>query len=287
MITWKQSEVTTSAYCFRITRTDGVVLGFTSHDKDLIIAGVTYEAATGFTPTAASTSREMSVDNMDVDGIIDSETVTKEDIAAGKYAKAKIMIFECNWANLTDPIFIIRTGTLGEIKTAGHLFTAEIRGLLQAFQQEQGMTYQKNCRQILGDAKCSKDLASFRVAGTITAVNTDGTYHTSLTNPNGYFDYGLLHFTGGNNSGIKYEIKQSLATNGKIVPFLPAIFPVHVGDAFTATAGCDGNLSTCINKFSNVINFRGEPFVPGTDYATNYPSQESSNTVSEGQSAHL
>ena len=38
-----------------------------------------------------------------------------------------------------------------------------------------------------------------------------------------------------------------------------------VGDTFNAIAGCDKTISTCIAKFNNAVNFRGEPYVPGMD----------------------
>jgi hypothetical protein len=31
------------------------------------------------------------------------------------------------------------------------------------------------------------------------------------------------------------------------------------------TKGCDKTLPTCFAKFNNVVNFRGEPLVPGLD----------------------
>ena len=36
-------------------------------------------------------------------------------------------------------------------------------------------------------------------------------------------------------------------------------------------AGCDKRLATCIDRFANVLNFRGEPYVPGQDALTHYP----------------
>ena len=247
-------EVTCEAWCFRLTLTDGTVMGFTSHDDDLVIDGVTYEAATGFTPTAVESSRDMSVDNMDVDGVIDSDRIIKADIINGRYRNAKIMIFICDWSDLTKAIHIVRTGTLGEIKIGRQSFQAEIRGLLQAFQQESGDVYQKNCRATLGDAKCGVALAGYQFAGAVTAVNSDGTIKTNLDKADGYFDYGIIEFTSGENDGCRYEIKQYLLADGKIMPFLPIPYIVSVGDTFTATAGCDGNRSTCKTKFSNLAN---------------------------------
>jgi uncharacterized phage protein (TIGR02218 family) len=42
-------------------------------------------------------------------------------------------------------------------------------------------------------------------------------------------------------------------------------YTIETGDRFTIVAGCDKSSKTCIEKFNNIINFRGEPDVPGTD----------------------
>ena len=47
--------------------------------------------------------------------------------------------------------------------------------------------------------------------------------------------------------------------------------PMHTplaGDTFTATAGCDKQISTCAAKFSNTANFRGFPHMPGNDFVS-------------------
>jgi uncharacterized phage protein (TIGR02218 family) len=53
-------------------------------------------------------------------------------------------------------------------------------------------------------------------------------------------------------------------------------YPVAVGDQFTISAGCDRSMGTCIGRFNNIVNFRGEPYVPGTD--TIYKSQVTTTT---------
>jgi uncharacterized phage protein (TIGR02218 family) len=260
-------------------------MGFTSHDKDLLIDGVNYESRGGFNPTAVETSRDMSVDNMDIDGVIDSDRITKQDIVSGRYDNATLLVFMCNWKNLSDEPYIIRRGTIGQVKTGKTAFTAEVRGLLQAYQQQTGEIYQKTCRATLGDSKCQKDRTSFTFTGEVTEVNVNGSFNTTLTNADKFFDYGLITFTSGDNDGRPYDVKQFTYEDGCVTTFLPTTFAVAVGDEFTAIAGCDGNRSTCKIKFNNIINFRGEPDVPGSDYSTSYPYQGSSNTVSEGQSA--
>ena len=42
-------------------------------------------------------------------------------------------------------------------------------------------------------------------------------------------------------------------------------FEVEVGDTALVEAGCDRTLETCRTKFANVVNFQGEPHIPGVD----------------------
>ena len=48
--------------------------------------------------------------------------------------------------------------------------------------------------------------------------------------------------------------------------------PIAVGDTFTVTAGCDKALSTCRDRFANVVNFGGFPRMPGNEFALSYPN---------------
>ncbi|MDF2631437.1 MAG: hypothetical protein K0Q85_33 [Caproiciproducens sp.] len=285
MYEWLTGTLTSIAWCFKLTLTDHTVMGFTSHDQDLLVAGIAYEAATGFSPSAVETSKDMSTDNIDVEGCLTSDRITEKDIEIGRYDNAEIEIFICNWRNLSDPVFILRSGILGEATTGKMTFQAEVNGLLSYLQQENGDVFQKACRATLGDGKCSKDLTAYTFIGTVTAVNADGSFNTNLAQTDKYFDYGLITFTSGENTGRGCEIKEHLQASGELTPFLPLAFPVAAGDTFTIIAGCDGNFSTCKAKFNNYINFRGEPHVPGSDYAATYPATAgASNTVSEGGS---
>lgn len=280
-IPWLLTEVTTAAWCWQLTRTDGTVYGFTSHDKDLVINGVTYAASTGFSPTAVETSDDLAVDNLEVDGVLTSDKITTDDISTGKYDFAKVTVFLCNWADPTDVIFVVRKGTLGQVKNGKYGFNAEIRGLMQSFQQKTGVVYQKHCRAALGDSKCQYPISQLIVSGKITMVNTDGTITTDRAAAEGYFDYGTITFTSGNNAGLSYETKHFV--NGIFTPFLPWEHTVAINDTFTVQPGCNGNLSTCKVVFNNVNHFRGEPYIPGNDFQASYPT--SSNT-SSGQTTY-
>lgn len=288
-ISWLQEETTTAAWCWKLTLKNGTVLGFTSHDRNLTVGGVTYSSASGFTPTAVETTNNMSVDNLDVEGFLSSDAIKADDLEAGVYDGAKVEIIICDWINPDNYPYTLRSGFLGEVEHTDTGFKAEVRGLLDVFQQNTAQKYQKTCRAILGDSKCKFPLESQgTTSGTITGINTDGSFTTTNSTedwPDGFFDYGVVTFTSGSNTGKSYEVKKFLQSNKTMSLFMPTYYEMAIGDTFKLTIGCDGNFSTCKDKFRNAVNFRGEPHVPGTDYVASYALKGSSNTVANTANA--
>ena len=76
-------DSTTLCYCWRIERADGLILGFTDHDLDLVVDGTTYLATTGITTTKMVQRLGLSVDNLDIKTTVDYESLTTEDIERG------------------------------------------------------------------------------------------------------------------------------------------------------------------------------------------------------------
>ena len=54
-------------------------------------------------------------------------------------------------------------------------------------------------------------------------------------------------------------------------PQAKAACPPAPGDLVEIVQGCDKMLATCGGRFGNVLNFRGEPHLPGIDLLTRYP----------------
>ena len=276
------ADVTTLAWCWKLSRKDGKVMGFTSHDKDLYVEGLKYTASTGFTPTAVASSGNLSTDNLTASGLITSDDITEYDLLNGVYDGATVEVFVVDWVNSSNGVFTLRKGTLGEVSPSKTAFEAEIRGLMEPLQATSTDVYSKTCRATLGDAKCKYNVAETAVAGTVSSVNQDGSFTTTLSNADSYFDYGVLKWTSGKNKDQSYEVEVYQKANGYIRLLAPPIQLVNVNDTFTVTAGCNGLLSTCKNKFGNISNFRGEPYTPGTSFSVSYPLKTSSNIVPEG-----
>jgi uncharacterized phage protein (TIGR02218 family) len=87
--------------------------------------------------------------------------------------------------------------------------------------------------------------------------------------PGDAYGYGRMRWIGGANSGLDTAIVHSAGT--ELTLREPPPFSVAPGDLVEIREGCDKRLATCRNRFANVVNFRGEPHLPGNDLLTRYP----------------
>lgn len=273
---------TTLCHCWKLTRRDGVAVGFTDHDRDLAFGGMTFEAAAGFTASAVETSTGLAVDNLDVLGALASDRLNDGDLAAGLYDDADIEIWRVNWQAVDERV-LMRKGNLGEVSRGTTGFAAEVRGLAHRLNQPVGRLFQFTCDADLGDARCGLDIGTLTATGTILAVEENRIFTVSGIESfaEGWFERGRLGFTSGANAGAGMEVKlHTSAPGGALVElWQPMARDVAAGDTFALTAGCDKFFSTCREKFSNVVNFRGFPHMPGNDFVVSYAS---SGEVNDG-----
>jgi hypothetical protein len=422
------SPYQTTCTIWKVTLTNGTVLGFTDLDRDILFGGVTFKAQTGYTRTDIAGNSDLSVDNMEVDGVIDAPSITENDLREGIWDYADIKVSLINWApmflrypvstvirtgsvvtvstTITTPLFtggrveisgasptdyngswsvtgnsgnfaftigttpttpatgtiwfspnmgemILRSGKIGEVTLERNTFKAELRGLTQAYSRTLGELTSAGCRAQLGDTRCKVALGPFTVTSTLTNVNPDQIifYDTARTEPgptggiaitgisnanpgvvsvasgttlfndeavtlsaivgmpllnnttvirglsgnsfqlgvdtsnttiwgtyasggmvtplgadSGYFDFGLMTMNTGVCAGLSMEVRSYVPGQWIMqLPFADGLLTPSPGDSYTMIAGCDKSMSTCNTKFSNVINFRGEPYLPGLD----------------------
>lgn len=273
---------TTLAWAWRITRTDGVVMGFTDHDVALIFDGTTFEAETGLVASEIRASSDMAVDAQEAEGVLTSGRITETDILDGLWDNAAVEVFRVNWA---DPAqrSLRRRGSLGEIRRGRVSFVAEVRSLAHILGQTVGRTFQSNCDAALGDTRCGVDLesATFKGAGTVSSIVDGRTFQASGLGgfASGWFNFGKVTWTSGANAGRTTEVAMHGLSAG-VASFVLLDMPVRAitfGDTFIARAGCDKAVATCASKFGNVPNFRGYPTIPGQDTVLRYASGSNAN----------
>lgn len=347
LLTHYTSGTTTLCWCWKVTRTDNQVFGFTSHDTDILFDGVTYQAGSGFMASDLENQTHLAVDNMEATGFLDSEVLTAADLLTGVWDYAEVEGFRLNWADTSQGRDLRMRGRLGRIGQDRDAFRGELRGLTNAYGQSRGQVYQPTCRAVFGDARCGVNTAPYTVTGTLDSVSADGlvlldaartepgptggkviTGISNAANPtvqctahgftaghpvyiagvagmaeingqfylvktaaansftlavdtstfgtytsggtatpqgdSGYFDYGTITMTSGASNGKSTEVKAY--SPGTITLHLPLPFGVAAGDSYSMVVGCGKRFQQdCVTRFSNGLNFRGEPHLPGLD----------------------
>lgn len=347
-------ESTTLTTLWKLNRIDGAVFGFTDLDADVVYndgtGSLRYLASTGFIPSSIEATSALAVDNLEIQGVLDSSTITDTDLLAGKWDRAEVRVYRVNYRDLTMGHEYLNRGILGEVSSGRNAFQAEMRGLTQHLQQQMAEVVQPTCVAMFGDAKCGKAIASFTFAGAVTGVINGQSFVTNLTAATNYFAKGKMAWLTGNNAGLSMDIKffggapnyttltfTGPITGGTITPTVPSgktfaldhsvvsdlgvtyklsdtpsatetyepttggiyyfntldegktvtityavmdyttsatgqvdlqlymPYPIQVGDTFSAVAGCDKTMTVCKNSFSNIVNFRGFPHLPGRD----------------------
>lgn len=164
------NDVTTLATLWLVTRVDTTKLGFTDHVDEIDLNGVIYEPQSGFTRSAIVTDQQLSVDNLDVEGILDSEQIVAADVRAGKYDYAEIIVSMVDYNNPTDGELVLRKGKFGTITIKEDVFVAEIRGITQNYSQNIIEVSQPKCRYDLFDSRCKQPRAGFEDAATVATI---------------------------------------------------------------------------------------------------------------------
>jgi len=262
---------TTLCRCWRLTRADGAVFGFTNHDRSLAVDGTLCEAASGLEASRTETRLGFSAGGGEVAGALTSARLSDTDILRGLYDDAQVETFLVDW---TEPTLfaLLDRASLGEIRRSDAAFTAELRGPAHAWDQEQGRLFQPTCAAELGDAHCTVALANpaYRVATVI--ATTDGTLALTAaaiaSYVNGWFTGGILRVLSGANAGSSFPVRDHVGD--RLALWRPAPVPLSAGDQVEATAGCDRRYETCSEKFANTLNFRGFPHIPTPDYVLRY-----------------
>lgn len=268
-------EVTTVCHCWRLTRRDGQVSGYTDHDRPLTVGTTPYAPQTGLAASEARDTLGLAVDTVDVEGALSSDDISDEDIAAGRYDGATVETLLVNWR---DPgqFVLLRKATVGRITRADGRFVAELESLAHSLDRPGGRYVSRTCDAELGDARCGFELGSpgFSGTGAVAAYEAPSTLVAAGLDgfEAGWFAHGLLTWATGARAGRTERVDEHRRdAAGATLVLRPAGGPAPgEGDAFSIVAGCDKRFATCRAKFANALNFRGFPHLPGNDAAYGY-----------------
>lgn len=260
-----QRSVLTLRRLWRLTPAGRGTLYYTDHDREIVYDSNTYVSEKTFTASAISNQLGIGQANFEITTLL-TEDITKADVEGGIYGGAKVEV---------DAIFYDHTDYGVMPMFTGAITTASVPYKFQAIFGCNGVAsrgqhyltevYSPTCRAEFCDERCSLDIADFTTAGCeVTAVAGIHTFNSSDidTGLNAYA-LGYVKWLTGANAGRRSEVQSSSGTSVRLLIKPP--FQIEVGDTFDIVKGCDKQVTTC-TAYDNLLNFRGEPYVPGSDY---------------------
>lgn len=264
--------VMTIALCWKLTREDGLVLGFTSHDRNLLIDGVSYVSRPGMTPSAISHSADVSAESMEILGAISSQGLTETDLESGRWSGARVELFACDWSRPESGTLRLLRGELGAVARSGvgfsETFHAELLSDLVELERMKPLRLSPTCRAELGDGRCGIDMRLYQRE--IRASGWNGAQimlDDELLHPENY-ELGRMRWVSGPLAGLDRRIASATSAELLLEEPLPEL--MSEAGKIWIWEGCDKRLTTCAQRFSNVDAFDGEPHVPGTDALIRY-----------------
>lgn len=277
------SGATTLSWCWKITRADGDVFGFTDHDRALSFDGQSYEPDSGLIPAELRAGSDLSVDAQDAEGVLTSDRITETDIFDGLWDNAQVEVWRVNWQDTAERL-LMRRGSLGQVRRGRTMFVAEVRSMAHVLNQTVGRTYQGTCDAALGDGRCkvNLDAAAYKGTGAVVSLLPARQFTVSGLSAfaAGLFAAGTIEWTSGANAGRTAEVMRHDVGGGFVSLALQyePVRAVQEGDTFIVRAGCDKSRETCNAKFGNIANFRGFPDIPGQTTIYRYARKAGANT---------
>jgi uncharacterized phage protein (TIGR02218 family) len=249
---------------YEIHRTDGVVIYLSDHDEDLTWNGNTYSPVTGVKATSIQRSSGTQARTHDMLGVISSELITEADLASDKYNNAQIREILINWMDLSAGALRTDVYWVDEVTFSQEEWTATVVGVTEWIQQQVGGYYTRECQARLGLPNCNANLTGMSNSGSVVGVpGSNDEFIASFVPADGYHTDGVLTWLTGANAGSQVEVKDQVGDTFTL--WLSTNQPIQIGDTFTCQPGCDHLSDDCITKFNNMVNYQGQPSIPGTD----------------------
>jgi len=124
--------------------------------------------------------------------------------------------------------------------------------------------YQILCRHVLFSTQCGVTKATYKFTGTVDAINGTTITVTGLNGEtDGYYEGGYAKFG-------SYDYRMITSHVGNDIVIYNSVPGLVVTTAVDVYPGCDHSETDCKDKFSNLVNYGGFPYIPtnnpfGTD----------------------
>lgn len=245
-------------YFFDITTKEGTKLYFHNGREDYSVNNIIYS------PRSALQLREYYFEDSGqnyaiIDGIIEEKGIEKPISLIDVWIKISLMV-----SNELSSLFEYKC--LG-VEEKEKKFSLHLEPNTNKYQNQAVICYSKTCRAKFGDNKCKIDLKKFEVELQVKKIEKNILLVHEIKYENQYFKGGEIIFLLKDNRQINNIV---LSQIGNVLTIKEDFLEIQGNlKGVKITPACDKKFITCCKKYDNALNFRGEPFIPSSNYLDN------------------
>lgn len=252
------------AELYHIWRDGGEHWRYTSGDVTVVYDGANYEPAT-LKRTQVKYDSKMEVVTMEIQAAYLTDAVL-EYIAINPMEILWISVMKIHRDQAPLEVDVVFIGQIKTVSFKGATASVSCVGFEHFLKRIiPRWRYQLTCNHILFDTYCALTKATFKIDAVVT-LDANKVVLSSATfalQEDGYFTGGEIIF------GV--EARAIIAHSGTDVTLVYRMNELTDADTVEAYPGCDRKIETCRDKFDNIINFLGFPFLPIENPATRVP----------------
>lgn len=250
---FKKTQIAAAkAYCFTVILNNGKTLYLTSASTEITVGDKVFRPNSGLQLQELKLN-DSAEDMARITGIYESGGIEYDTNLCG--AKIRIGIL------LADSIHYLAVYHCSKFEKYDLEFEIKAEPLTARYASDAVMKFSKTCRATLGDNKCKVDLEKLAARYEISKIRDRSIFLGEVKQKTGYFTGGVAELFDQENKiatfSIISQVENIITLNKKVDSSL--ITPHLILKMYP---GCDRKLISCCKKFNNVLNFRGEPFVP-------------------------
>lgn len=265
--------------CFLIkvkSKLTDAVYGFTTLDATRRfndgVDNILYRAFNVLNPQNIQSSWNIKdVDNTELHGWFDD--VVGQAVTAGLLGGAEITIYRVAYNHLSYGAEVVGFGTVGKAEFSASKQGSrkiQFRGLGDALLTKVNPVYSLTCRNEFGDKRCGKPFI-WEPATVLEVYNNLMAFKvTGISRPADYYNFGVVKFIDGNNANVTMEV-ETWAADGTVKLSFLTPYPITPTTEVWFRKDCDKFDTTCIDTYSNIVNFNGEHLTPVQDQSLMVP----------------
>lgn len=247
-----------------VTRVDGTVYRIAASDEPITVDGDTFVVVPGLQVSAVKHTINGEMPSCEFVAVhARGSTFDTDDLEAGLFDAAAVQIYVVDRMDLSSKGLLF-TGSIGNIAySIENQVSFEVKGPANSAKILMTQKRTPMCRTDLYSVVCGVDKDDYDVATSVATIEDQFNFTVTgaLAQADGYFNQGFVVTA----NGIAFEIGNWVQSTQTITTYSPSSLKLTEGMALTLYPGCDKTLgANGCPKFSNQLNFQGEPHFLGT-----------------------